>query len=131
MKSIQNIKLLILDDIGLKSYTLKESRDILEITESRYNRASTVLAGQVSHTKWYELFPDTTIADAIMDRIVHNSYILTLDSKKSMREVMAEKTIKKMKYWNKINLQTRCPDAPVYCPDKTGIAVRMCRNMHP
>ncbi len=94
MKSIQNIKLLILDDIGLKSYTLEESRDILEIAESRYNRVSTVLAGQVSHTKWYELFPDPTIADAIMDRIIHNSYILTLDSKKSMREVMAEKTIK-------------------------------------
>ena len=94
MKSIQNIKLLILDDIGLKLYTLKESRDILEITESRYNRASTVLAGQVSHTQWYELFPDPTIADAIMDRIIHNSYILTLDSKKSMREVMAEKTLK-------------------------------------
>lgn len=94
MKNLQNIKLLILDDIGLKSYTLEESRDILEIAESRYNRTSTVLSGQISHTKWYELFPDPTIADAIMDRIIHNSYILTLDSKKSMREVIAEKTIK-------------------------------------
>jgi DNA replication protein DnaC len=94
MTSLQNIKLLILDDIGLKSYTLEESRDILEIAEGRYNRASTVLSGQISHNKWYDLFPDPTIADAIMDRIIHNSYILTLDSKKSMREVMAEKTIK-------------------------------------
>lgn len=94
MTSLQNIKLLILDDIGLKSYTLEESRDILEIAESRYNRASTILSGQISHTKWYELFPDPTIADAIMDRIIHNSYILTLDSKRSMREVMAEKKIK-------------------------------------
>ncbi len=79
MISIQNIKLLLLDDIGLKSYTLEESRDILEIAESRYNRASTVLAGQVSHTKWYELFPDPTIADAIMDRIIHNSYLSIYD----------------------------------------------------
>lgn len=94
MAGLQNIKLLILDDIGLKSYTLEESRDILEIAEGRYNRASTVLSGQVSHTKWYDLFPDPTIADAIMDRIIHNSYILSLESKKSMREVMAEKTIK-------------------------------------
>ncbi len=94
MTSLQNTKLLILDDIGLKLYTLEESRDILEIAESRYNRASTVLAGQISHIKWYELFPDPTIADAIMDRIIHNSYILTLDSKKSMREVMAKKAIK-------------------------------------
>jgi DNA replication protein DnaC len=94
MASLQNIKLLLLDDIGLKSYTLEESRDILEIAESRYNRASTVLSGQISHTKWYDLFPDPTIADAIMDRVIHNSYILALDSKKSMQEVMAEKTIK-------------------------------------
>jgi len=93
MSGLQNIRLLILDDIGLKSYTLEESRDILEIAEPRYNKASTVLAGQVTHTKWYDLFPDPTIADAIMDRVIHNSYILTLDSKKSMREVMAEKMI--------------------------------------
>lgn len=94
MTSLQNIKLLILDDIGLKSYTLEESRDILEIAESRYNKASTILSGQIAHTKWYDLFPDPTIADAIMDRVIHNSYILTLDSKKSMREISAEKTIK-------------------------------------
>lgn len=93
MKQLQKIKLLILDDIGLKSYTLEESRDILEIVESRYNKASTILAGQIAHTKWYELFPDPTIADAIMDRVIHNAYILALDSKKSMREVMAEKIV--------------------------------------
>lgn len=94
IRGLQKIKLLILDDIGLKPYSLEESRDILEIAESRYNKSSTILSGQVSHTKWYDLFPDPTIADAIMDRVIHNSYILPLDSKKSMREVMAEKTIK-------------------------------------
>jgi DNA replication protein DnaC len=93
MAQLQNIKLLILDDIGLKTYTLDESRDILEIAENRYNKVLTVLAGQIAHTKWYELFPDPIIADAIMDRVIHNSYILALDSKRSMREVMAEKII--------------------------------------
>ena len=93
MTGLQNIKLLILDDIGLKSYTLEESRDILEIAENRYNKVSTILSGQIAYTKWYDLFPDPTIADAIMDRIIHNSYILALDSKKSMREVMADKLI--------------------------------------
>lgn len=90
MAQLQNIKLLILDDIGLKAYNLEESRDILEIAESRYNKVSTVLSGQIAHTKWYELFPDPTLADAIMDRVIHNSYILALESKKSMREVMAK-----------------------------------------
>ena len=93
MVGLQKVKLLILDDIGLKSYNLEESRDILEIAESRYNRGSTILSGQVSHTQWYDLFPDPTIADAIMDRFIHNSYILPLDSKKSMRAVVAEKII--------------------------------------
>jgi DNA replication protein DnaC len=97
LKQLQKVKLLILDDIGLKSYTLEESRDLLEITESRYNKASTILSGQVTHTKWYDLFPDPTIADAIMDRIIHNSYILALNSKKSMREVMAKKKIELLK----------------------------------
>lgn len=97
MSQLQNVKLLILDDIGLKSYTLEESRDILEIAESRYNKASTILASQIAHTYWYDLFPDPTIADAIMDRVIHNAYILALDSKKSMREVMAERVIKDIK----------------------------------
>ena len=47
MVGLQKVKLLILDDIGLKSYNLEESRDILEIAESRYNRGSTILSGQV------------------------------------------------------------------------------------
>lgn len=50
-----------------------------------------ILAGQIAHGQWYDLFPDPTIADAIMDRIIHNSYILELDSKVSMREIMATK----------------------------------------
>lgn len=97
MARLQKIKLLIMDDIGLKSYSLEESRDILEIAESRYNRGSTILSGQVSHTQWYDLFPDPTIADAIMDRFIHNSYILAIDSKKSMRAVVAEKIIQETK----------------------------------
>ena len=77
MSSLQSVKLLILDDSGLKSYSLEESQDILEIAESRYNRASTILAGQMAHTKWYELFPDPTIADAIL---VNAGRILTMSA---------------------------------------------------
>lgn len=91
MAGLKKIRLLILDDIGLKSYTVEESRDILEIAESRYSKSSTILSAQVEHSKWYDLFSDPTIADAIMDRVIHNAYILPLDSKKSMRQVMAQK----------------------------------------
>jgi DNA replication protein DnaC len=91
MFKLQKNQLLILDDIGLKSYSLEESRDILEIAESRYNKGSIIISGQIPHTKWYELFPDPTIADAVMDRIIHNAYLLNLDSVKSMREVIARR----------------------------------------
>ncbi|NJD02735.1 MAG: AAA family ATPase [Ruminiclostridium sp.] len=97
MDQLQNVKLLILDDIGLKSYTLEESRDIYEIAERRYNKASTILSSQLAHTYWYDLFPDPTVADGALDRFIHNAYILALDSKKSMREVMAERMVKDIK----------------------------------
>jgi len=93
MESLRGIRVLVLDDIGLKPYSHEEARDLLEIAELRYNKTSTVLAGQVPHEKWYELMPDPTIADAFMDRIVHNSYVFPLDSKVSMREVMAGKRV--------------------------------------
>jgi len=91
ISQLKKVKLLILDDLGLKAYSLEESRDILEIAECRYNKSSTILAGQIPYVQWYELFSDPTIADAIMDRVIHNAYILALDSKRSMRAVMAEK----------------------------------------
>jgi len=91
MTALKKIRLLIIDDIGLKICTHEEARDLLEVAELRYNRSSTILASQIPHEKWYELMPDPTIADAFMDRIVHNAYVFPLDSKKSMREVMAGK----------------------------------------
>lgn len=91
MKQLKKNDLLIIDDIGLQSYSLDESRDLHEIIESRYNLGSLILASQLPHDKWYELFPDPTIADAIMDRVTHNSYKLELTTDVSMRQVMAER----------------------------------------
>jgi len=96
MNSLKKADLLILDDIGLKPYSLEESRDILEIAESRYDKGAMILSGQLEHEKWYELFPDPTTADAIMDRIIHNSYVLAIESKKSMRETMAKKKFEEL-----------------------------------
>lgn len=94
MSKLRKVSLLILDDIGIKSYEQEEARDLLELAESRYNIASTIFVSQIPHDKWYELFPDPTLADAFMDRIIHNSYMIPLDSKVSMREISAEKTMK-------------------------------------
>jgi len=100
MDSLRKIHLLILDDIALRPYSHEEARDLLEIAELRYNRTSTIFASQAPHEKWYEYIPDPTIADAFMDRIVHNAYIVPLDSKVSMREIMAQKRMKAIELLN-------------------------------
>jgi len=100
MDSLRKIHLLILDDMALKPYSHEEARDLLEIAELRYNRTSTIFASQAPHEKWYEYIPDPTIADAFMDRIVHNAYIVPLDSKVSMREIMAQRRMKAVEMLN-------------------------------
>jgi len=94
IENIRRIRILIIDDIGLKAYNHNEARDLLEIAEMRYNKTPTIFVSQVPHEKWYDLFPDPTLADAFMDRVIHNAYIVALDSKLSMREIMASKKLK-------------------------------------
>jgi DNA replication protein DnaC len=94
MDALRRTHLLILDDMALKPYSHEEARDLLEIAELRYNRTSTIFASQAPHEKWYEYIPDPTIADAFMDRIVHNAYVVPLDSTVSMREIMAQRRMK-------------------------------------
>jgi len=94
MDSLRKTNLLIIDDMALKPYSHEEARDLLEIAELRYNRTSTIFASQAPHEKWYEYIPDPTIADAFMDRIVHNAYIVPLDSTVSMREIMAQRRMR-------------------------------------
>jgi DNA replication protein DnaC len=89
-KKLSHIPLLILDDWGLKPFTIDESHDMLEIAESRYQQGSTIFVGQLPHTKWHELFPDPTLADAILDRIIHNAHKFNIKGE-TMRKTLAEK----------------------------------------
>jgi hypothetical protein len=50
------------------------SRDLLEVVEDRYGYHSTIISGQLPVSKWHELFEDSTVADAVLDRLVHNAY---------------------------------------------------------
>lgn len=89
-KQLSKLPLLILDDWGLKPFSEEESYEILELMELRYQNGSTIIASQLPWTSWHELFPDPTIADAVLDRVVHNSYRFDL-SGESMRKILAEK----------------------------------------
>lgn len=87
-KKLAAAPLLILDDWGLRKFTLEESHELMELFERRYDNASTLIASQIPCTSWHELFPDPTLADAILDRVIHNAHKLNVTGD-SMRKTLA------------------------------------------
>ena len=78
LKSIARAKLLILDDWGLEALTSNQARDLLEIVEDRYDKGSLIITSQVPINRWHELIGVPTLADAILDRVIHNAYRIEL-----------------------------------------------------
>lgn len=92
IKQYQKYTLLILDEWLLVKLTETEARDLLEIIHARHHRASTIYCSQFAPMGWYNKFPEGQIADAILDRIVHDSYLIEIqyidrEHNRSMREV--------------------------------------------
>jgi len=85
LTSLARLPLLILDDWLRDPLTVSQARDLLEIIDDRYGRASTLVATQVPVADWHARFPDPTLGDAILDRLVHNAYRLELRGE-SMRK---------------------------------------------
>jgi DNA replication protein DnaC len=77
--------LLVLDDWGVAPLTPENRRDLLEILDDRYATRSTLITGQLPTEKWHEYLDDPTLADAILDRVVHNAYKIELKGE-SMRK---------------------------------------------
>ncbi|ADI00455.1 IS21-like element helper ATPase IstB [Salisediminibacterium selenitireducens] len=86
MKKYIKLDLLILDEWLLTSIKENEARDLLEIIESRYQNGSIIFCSQFDPRGWHERIGEGTLADAILDRIVHDSYTIQIDGKRSMRE---------------------------------------------
>lgn len=70
---------LIIDDWGLNKLTTEQRRDMLELMEDRYDLKSTIITSQLPIDQWHESIGDTTLADAILDRLVHNAYKIKLE----------------------------------------------------
>lgn len=77
-------QLLILDDFGLYPMDNDQRRDLMEIVEERAQRRSTLVTSQLEVKVWHQAFGDPTLADAVLDRLVHNAYRLELEGE-SMR----------------------------------------------
>ena len=78
MNKLAKAKALIIDDLGLAPLADSERRDLLEVIEDRYELCSTIITSQLPIDLWHDSIGDPTIADAILDRLVHNAHKITL-----------------------------------------------------
>ena len=85
MAALAKTALLILDDWGLATLNDENRRDVLELLEDRHGRGATIVTSQFPVAHWHEALGDPTLADAILDRLLHNAYKITLRGE-SMRK---------------------------------------------
>ena len=82
---IERGQLLILDDFGIQPFDAQSRASLMEIIEDRHAKGSIIITSQVPVTKWHEIIGEKTVADAILDRIVHESHRLEITGE-SMRK---------------------------------------------
>lgn len=93
MNELAKLDVLILDDWGLITLNPDHRRDLLEILDDRHGKKSTIITSQLPIALWHESINDGTLADAILDRIIHNAYRVELKGE-SMRKVKSRLTNK-------------------------------------
>ncbi len=93
LKSYARTDVLVLDDWGLAQIGAQERRDLLEILEDRYDLRSTVVTSQLPVKSWYDSIGDSTLADGILDRLVHGAYEIAMEGE-SMRKNRAQRAKK-------------------------------------
>jgi len=91
LQKIAKTDLLVIDDWGLTPLTDPERRDLYEIMEDRHGIRSTLITSQYPVHTWHDLIGEPTLADAILDRIVHNAHKIVLDGE-SMRKTKSDLT---------------------------------------
>lgn len=90
MTRLTKTRLLVLDDFGMASFNDMERRNLLEVIEDRHNTASTVVTSQLPVDHWHEIIGDPTIADAILDRLVHNAHRIILKGESLRKKIKVD-----------------------------------------
>ncbi len=93
MGRLARTRLLLIDDFGLAPMTDSHSRNLLEVIEDRHLTSSTIVTSQIPIENWHETIGDPTLADAILDRLIHNAHKITLKGE-SMRKKRSDLTQK-------------------------------------
>lgn len=92
LRALAKCNLLILDDWMRDAVTLQNAQDILEVLDDRFGHAATLIATQVPIADWHKRIPDPTLADAILDRLIHNAHRLELKGE-SQRKIRARRSM--------------------------------------
>jgi DNA replication protein DnaC len=79
LASWARMDLLVIDDFGLSTLSSESTRDLLEVLDDRYNISSTLVVSQLTVKHWHQTMEDPTLADAVLDRLVHNAYKIELE----------------------------------------------------
>jgi len=88
LKNIAGFDLLILDEWGLEPLSADTRHDLMEIMDDRYSHSSTLMVSQLPTDQWHQTIGDNTLADAILDRLMHNAHRINLLKTDSMRKIM-------------------------------------------
>lgn len=88
--ALAKLDLLVLDDWGVTPLTAENRRDLLEILDDRYDRRSTLVTSQLPVEHWHEYLDDPTLAEAILDRLVHNAHRIALKGESMRKRRKAE-----------------------------------------
>jgi DNA replication protein DnaC len=91
LKQIAKTQLLLIDDWGLEAFTAAQRNDLMEIMDDRHGATSTLIISQLPTDQWYAAIGDNTLADAILDRLMHNAHRLPLKGE-SMRKIQGKLT---------------------------------------
>ena len=86
LKNLQKTDLILFDDFGQAKLQTEEARDLLEIMDDRHGTRSCIITSQLDSSKWYDLIPDPTIADALLDRIIHRSHKIDIKGPSMRKE---------------------------------------------
>ncbi|EKC3541258.1 IS21-like element helper ATPase IstB [Salmonella enterica] len=89
LSQLSKIQLLILDDWGLEPLQATQRNDLLELMDDRYGKSATIMISQLPTEEWYGCVGDNTLADAILDRLMHNAQRLEMKGE-SMRKRLAQ-----------------------------------------
>ena len=91
LQQLARLDMLILDDWGLEPLNSAQRNDLMEIMDDRNGSSSTVIISQLPTDQWYQSIGDNTLADAILDRLMHNAHRINLKGE-SMRKLQSELT---------------------------------------